>query len=71
MDKIDIELLWALKELSSSSEPVELEDMIKKSKALSKNDNLTEKLETMKNDGLIDASNSSENTLSYLLQKRR
>ena len=68
MDKIDVELLWTLKQ--SSPQTMGIQDMIKKNKKLSKNDKLTEKLQSLKEDGMIESRNITGNDTSYTITKK-
>ena len=68
MDKIDVEILWTLKE--SSSQPIGIQDMIKKNKKLSKNNILTEKLQSLKKDNLVDVRNVNGNDVNYTITKK-
>ena len=68
MDKIDVEILWTLKESPSNS--IGIQDMIKKNKKLSKNDTLTEKLQSLKKDNLVDVRNVNGNDVNYTITKK-
>jgi len=68
MDKIDVEILWTLKE--SPSHPIGIQDMIKKNKKLSKNNILTEKLQSLKKDNLVDVRNVNGNDVNYTITKK-
>ena len=68
MDKIDVEILWTLKE--SPSQYIGIQDMIKKNKKLSKNNTLTEKLQSLKKDNLVDVHNINGNDVNYTITKK-
>ena len=68
MDKIDVELLWTLKQ--SSPHPMEIQAIKKKNKTLSKNENLMEKLEHLKSDGLIESRSIADKDTSYTITKK-
>ena len=68
MDKIDIEILWTLK--NSSSEALRIQDMVKKNKKLSINDKLTEKLQSLEEDGMIESNNAVGNDIGYTITKK-
>jgi len=68
MDKIDVEILWTLKQSTSAS--MNIQDMIKKNKTLSKNDMLSEKLRSLKEDGLIGVRNVNGNDINYTITKK-
>ncbi len=59
VDKIDVEILWTLKQ--SNSNPMGIEEIVKKNKTLSKNDKvLDEKIQSMCKDGVIETSNRKD-----------
>ena len=68
MDKIDVEILWTLKQ--SPSQPIGIQEMIKKNKILSKNDTLTKKLQSLKEDDLIKIYNVNGNDVEYTIAKK-
>ena len=68
MDKIDVELLWTLKQ--SSPHTMEIQAIKKKNKALSKSENLLEKLERLKSDGLIESRSITGKDTSYTITKK-
>ena len=68
MDKIDVELLWVLQQ--SSPQTILLEDMKKKNKSLSKDDNLGDKLESMQKDGLVEIDKPHDSTKNYKITKK-
>ena len=68
MDKIDVEILWTLKQSASNS--MGIQDMMKKNKILSKNDTLSEKLQSLKKDELIGVRNVNGNDINYTITKK-
>ena len=52
MDKTDVEVLWVLQQ--SPSKTLTVEEMIKKDKVLSKSEPLQDKLDSLRDDGLIE-----------------
>ena len=68
MDKIDVEILWTLKQ--SPSQPIGIQEMIKKNKILSKSDTLTKKLQSLKEDDLIKIHNVNGNDVEYTIAKK-
>ena len=68
MDKIDVEILWTLKQ--SSPNPMEIQGIRKKNKTLSKSENLIEKLGHLKADGLIESQNAADDDVSYKITKK-
>jgi predicted transcriptional regulator len=68
MDKIDVEILWTLNQ--SSPDTLRIQDMVKKNKKLSNNDELKEKLHTLKNDGIIESTNIADDEASYTITKK-
>ena len=55
MDKIDVEILWTLKQ--SSPHALSIHDVVKKNKKLSLNDELKCKLDSLENDRIIESTN--------------
>jgi len=68
MDKIDVELLWTLKQ--SSSHTIKIQDMVKNNKKLSINDELKGKLQSLEDDGMIESSNATGNDIGYTITKK-
>ena len=68
MDKIDVELLWVLQQ--SSPESILLDNMKNKSKSLSKNENLENKLNLMQKDGLVEIGKTKQDNPNYKITKK-
>ena len=68
MDKIDVEILWALKQ--SSPNAMDVQDLKKKNKTLSKSKNLIEKLEHLKGYGLLESQSVADKDSSYKITKK-
>ncbi len=66
MDKIDIEILWTLK---NSPSPLRIQDMVKNNKKLSINDKLKEKLQSLEEDGMIESNNGIGDDIGYTITK--
>ena len=68
MDKIDVELLWVLQQ--SPSQDISLEEMKKKNKSLSKDDNLEDKLESMKENEFVEIHKINDIQVRYIITKK-
>ena len=68
MDKIDVEILWILKQ--SSPHALRIQDVVKKNKKLSINDELKGKLFYLENDGIIEPTNMTDDSISYTITKK-
>lgn len=69
MDKIDVEILWVLKQ--SSPHALNIQDMVKKNKKLSKsNDELKGKLQSLEDDGVVEFNNVTNKDISYTITKK-
>ena len=68
MDKIDVEILWTLKQ--SSPHTLRIHDVVKKNKKLLLNDELKGKLHSLENDGIIESTNMADNDISYTITKK-
>ena len=68
MDKIDVEILWTLNQ--SSQHNLKIQDMVKKNKRLTDNDELKQKLGSLKNDEIIESANATYNETNYTITKK-
>ena len=68
MDKKDVEILWTLKQ--SSPHALKIQDVVKKNKKLSLNDELKGKLHSLENDKIIESTNMVDNNISYTITKK-
>ncbi len=68
MDKIDIEILWTLNQ--SSPHDLKIQDIVKKNKKLSNNDELKGKLHSLECDGMIKLTNTDNDETSYAITKK-
>ena len=68
MDKIDVEILWTLKQ--SSPHALRIQDAVKKNKKLSNSNELKEKLHSLENDGIIESANIINDETSYTITKK-
>lgn len=68
MDKIDVEILWTLKQ--SSPHALRIQDAVKKNKKLSNSNELKEKLHSLENDGIIESANMINDETSYTITKK-
>ncbi len=68
MDKIDVEILWTLKQ--SSPHALSIHDVVKKNKKLSLNDELKCKLDSLENDRIIESTNMADNDISYTITRK-
>ncbi len=68
MDKIDVEILWTLKQ--SSPHALSIHDVVKKNKKLSLNDELKCKLDSLENDRIIESTNIADNDISYTITRK-
>ena len=69
MDKIDVELLWVLQQ--SSSEPIDISEMKKKNKILSKSDqDISNKLQSMEENGFVKIHNNKDNDADYSITQK-
>jgi len=68
MDKLDVEILWTLKQ--STPHPLRIPDMIKNNKKLTINDELKEKLQFLKEHELIEIRGKSDNDAGYTIKKK-
>ena len=67
MDKIDVEILWILKQ--SSSHTMTIQDVVKNNKKLTINDELKEKIQSLEKDGVIESSGAG-NDIGYTITKK-
>ena len=68
MDKLDVEILWTLKQ--STSHALRIPDMIKNNKRLTINDELKEKLRFLEEHEMIETRGKSDNDASYTIKKK-
>ena len=68
MDKLDVEILWTLKQ--STSHALRIPDMIKNNKRLTTNDDLKEKLRFLEEHGMIETRGTSHDDASYTIKKK-
>jgi len=68
MDKLDVEILWTLKQ--STSHALRIPDMIKNNKKLTINDELKEKLRFLKEYEMIESKSKSDDDASYTIKKK-
>ena len=68
MDKLDVEILWTLKQ--SASGALRILDMVKNNKRLSINDELKEKLQFLEEDGMIESLDVSSNGIGYTIKEK-
>ncbi len=68
MDKMDVEILWTLKQ--SSPHALKIQDMVKKNKKLSLNNELKGKLHSLENDEIIESTNMVDDNISYTITKK-
>ena len=68
MDKLDVEILWTLKQ--STSHALRIPDMIKNNKRLTINDELKEKLRFLKEHEMIEIKGKSDNDVGYIIKKK-
>lgn len=68
MDKLDVEILWTLKQ--SASGALRILDMVKNNKRLSINDELKEKLQFLEEDGMIESLDVSSNDIVYTIKEK-
>ena len=68
LDKIDVEILWTLKQ--SSSNALKILDIVKNNKRLSINNELKEKLDFLKEDGMIESQSTTNNDIGYTIKKK-
>ena len=68
MDKLDVEILWTLKQ--STSHILRIPDMIKNNKRLTINDGLKEKLRFLEEHGMIETRGKSYDDASYTIKKK-
>ena len=68
MDKIDVEILWTLKQ--SSSHTMRIQDVVKNNKKLAINDELKEKIQSLEKDGMIESSSGTGNDIGYTITKK-
>jgi DNA-binding HxlR family transcriptional regulator len=68
MDKLDVEILWTLKQ--SPSQYVRVSDMVKNNKKLSIGEELKEKLRFLEEDGMIESQHMSSNDIGYAIKKK-
>jgi len=68
VDKIDVEILWTLKQ--SSSHALRIQDMVKNNKKLSSDDKLNEKLQSLENNEVIESDNVADKETSYTITKK-
>ena len=68
MDKLDVEILWTLKQ--SASGALRILDMVKNNKRLSINDELKEKLQFLEEDGMIESLDVPSNGIGYTIKEK-
>lgn len=69
MDKTDVEILWTLKQ--SSPHALRIHDAVKKNKRLSLDDELKDKLGSLKNDGIVESANMDDgDDASYTITEK-
>ena len=68
MDKIDVEILWTLKQ--SSSRTMRIQDVVKNNKKLKINDELKEKIQSLEKDGVIESTSGTGNDIGYTITKK-
>jgi hypothetical protein len=68
VDKLDVEILWTLKQ--STSHALRIPDMIKNNKRLTINDDLKEKLRFLEEHGMIETRGKSYDDASYTIKKK-
>jgi len=68
MDRLDIEILWTLKQ--STSHALRIQDMIKNNKRLTINDELKEKLRSLEQHEMIEIQGKSDNDAGYTIKKK-
>ncbi len=65
MDKIDVEILWTLRQ--SSPHALRMQDVVKKNKRISPDDKLQDKFLALKNDGTIKSTNGTNGDAEYAI----
>ena len=68
MDKLDVEILWTLKQ--STPQALRILDLVKNNKRLTINDELKEKLQFLKKHELIETKGKSDNDVAYTIKKK-
>ena len=68
MDKLDVEILWTLKQ--SSLHALRIPDMVKNNKRLSINNELKEKLQFLEEHEMIKIQNKSDYDAGYTIKKK-
>jgi hypothetical protein len=68
MDKIDVEILWTLKQ--SSPHALRIQDVVKKNKKLSISDEIKERLHSLENDGMVESANVADDCIGYTNTKK-
>jgi hypothetical protein len=68
MDKLDVEILWTLKQ--STSHDLRIPEMIKSNKRLKINDELKEKLRFLKEHEMIEIQGKSDSDAGYTIKKK-
>ena len=68
MDKLDVEILWTLKQ--SAPQALRILDLVKNNKKLTINDELKEKLRFLKEHELIEIKGKSDNDAGYTIKKK-
>jgi hypothetical protein len=68
VDKLDVEILWTLKQ--STSHALRIPDMIKSNKRLTINDELKEKLQSLKEHEMIEIQGKSDGDAGYTIKKK-
>jgi len=68
MDKLDVEILWTLKQ--STSHALRIPDMVKNNKRLSINNELKEKLEFLEEHEMIKIQNKYDDDAGYTIKKK-
>ena len=68
MDKIDVEILWVLKQ--STSLALGIHDVVKNNKKLSNNDKIKEKLQSLEEGGMIERKSGGNADAVYTITKK-
>jgi len=68
MDKLDVEILWTLKQ--STPHALRIVDLVKNNKKLTINDELKEKLRFLKEHEMIEIKNKSDDDDGYVIKKK-
>ena len=68
MDKLDVEILWTLKQ--STPHALRIQDLVKNNKKLTINDELKEKLQFLKEHEMIETQGISDHDAGYTIKKK-